>query len=78
MSVAITPAALALLGAGITGAQLARDLRLTPQAISFQLAGKAAETSPELLARIAQLGGDGLASSVKDLIDQARDARVSA
>jgi transcriptional regulator with XRE-family HTH domain len=60
------------MGAGISGAQLARRLNVTRSAVSFQLAGRAAVTNPELLEAIADLGGSDLADTVAGLIDQTR------
>ena len=52
-----TPAALALLEAGIQPKTLAEGLGITPQAVSYHLAGKTAVTSAELLEEIAQSTG---------------------
>lgn len=69
------PAALRLLQAGISGAELARRLGVSRQAVSFQLGGHTAATSSELLEAIAELGDADLALEVRDLIDTARAER---
>lgn len=67
------PAVLALLGAGITPKSLADTLGVTPQAVSFQLAGKSAVTSPELLDAIKARGGPELADTIAELIAGERE-----
>lgn len=68
-------AALALARRGITGQSLANDLGLTRAAVSFQLTGKAAKTSPALLDAIAARGGEELAQTVDRLIEEERRRR---
>ena len=70
-----TPAALALLGAGIQPKTLAEELGITPQAVSYHLAGKTAVTSEELLEEIERRGGVVLADKVAQLIRKSRDGR---
>ena len=66
------PAVLALQRAGIAPSQLAEALGVSRQAVSFQLTGKAATTSPGLLTTIATLGGGELAAQVAALIERTR------
>lgn len=70
-----TPAALALLEAGIQPKALAEELGVSPQAVSFHLAGKTTVTSPELLEAIGRRGGGKLATRVRKLIEKTRRAR---
>ncbi len=72
-----TPAGLALLTAGIQPKDLAEDLGVTPQAVSYQLAGKTATTSPALLEAIKRRGGRQLASAVATLIEKSRGRRTA-
>ena len=46
------PATLILMGKGITIAELAEALKMTPQAISYQLTGQSRTTNPDLLQAI--------------------------
>lgn len=57
---------------GIRGVDLAADLDVTPQAISFHLAGRSATTPDELLDAIARRGGPELARRIADAIDTER------
>lgn len=70
-----TPAALALLEAGIQPKTLAEGLGITPQAVSYHLAGKTAVTSEELLEEIERRGGQCLAAKVARLIRKTRAGR---
>lgn len=70
-----TPAALALLEAGIQPKTLAEGLGITPQAVSYHLAGKTAVTSEELLEEIERRGGQRLAAKVARLIRKTRAGR---
>lgn len=70
-----TPAALALLEAGIQPKTLAEGLGITPQAVSYHLAGKTAVTSAELLEEIERRGGERLAAKVARLIRKTRAGR---
>ena len=72
-----TPAALALLGAGIQPKTLAEELGITPQAVSYQLAGKTAVTSEQLLEEIERRGGERLAAKVARLIRKTRAGRAA-
>lgn len=78
MSNTPTPAALILLQKGISGRELAARLDVTPQAISFQLAGKAAATSPDLLEAVAELADEATARELAEAIDRARAKRLNA
>lgn len=73
-----SPAVLILLQAGITGRQLAGELDLTPQAVSWQLAGRAAETSEDLLDAIEQVAreahGEDAADELRGKVARAIDA----
>lgn len=71
------PATLVLLREGIMGKDLADDLGLTPQAVSYQLAGKTAATSPELLEAIAARATPALADEIATLIDTTREKRTA-
>lgn len=68
-------ASLLLALAGVTGAQLARVLGVSRQAVSLQLTGGTASTSPELLEAIEDLGGPELAGQVAQAIDAERARR---
>jgi predicted transcriptional regulator len=70
-----TPAALALIVAGLSGAELAAELGITRSAVSYQLAGKTAATSSELLEAIERRGGKALADQVAELIAAERVKR---
>lgn len=70
-----TPATLLLLGANISPKSLADELHVTASAVSFQLAGKARQTSPALLGLIAKRGGAELADNVELAIDALREIR---
>lgn len=72
-----SPAALILLQHNITGAQLARTLGVTRQAVSLQLAGGTAETSTALLQAIADAGGPELAEKVARSIDTLRETKAA-
>lgn len=72
----MSPAVLTLLGAGIKPAILARELGVSRQAVSYQLTGQTAETSPRLLNRIAELGGRQLAETVAAQVDAEREKRT--
>ncbi len=71
----MSPAAIELARCGITGQSLADELGLTRAAVSYQLCGKAAKTSPALINAIAARGGEELARTVKMLIDFERNMR---
>lgn len=70
-------AALKLLEHGYTSRKLADELGVTPQAVSFQLTGQAAETSPRLLELLHRRLGDTLAGEVLDLINAERERRAA-
>lgn len=72
-----TAAAIALMREGITGKELAEALGVSPQAVSYQLAGKTATTSPGLLEAIRTRGSKKLAREVAELIETAREKRAS-
>lgn len=57
---------------GIRGVDLAADLDVTPQAISFHLAGRSANTPADLLDAIARRGGPDLARQIAEAIDTER------
>lgn len=76
MSRTPTPAALELLTAGLQPKTLAEDLGISPQAVSFQLAGKSANTSPDLLEAIRARAGADLAITVAAKIEQSRLERA--
>lgn len=69
-------AALYLLQNGVTGAELARKLGVTRQAVSLQLAGGTASTSPELLEAIEELAGEEAARVVGLIVERERKART--
>lgn len=69
------PATLVLLQAGISVTRLAARLGVTPQAVSFQLAGRAAQTSAELLDVVAELTTPDTAGELARAIAAARAGR---
>lgn len=75
MSRTPTPAGLELLRAGLQPKTLAADLGLSPQAVSFQLAGKSARTSDALLQAITDRAGRQVAERVAKRIEESRRAR---
>lgn len=74
MSRTPTPAGLELLGAGLQPKTLAEDLGISPQAVSFQLAGKSARTSDDLLQAITDRAGRQVAQRVAKKIEESRKA----
>lgn len=64
--------------AGVSGADLARDLGLTRAAVSLQLNGGTASTSTELLEAIAARAGKAVADAVGLAIAGERAARAEA
>lgn len=73
-----TPAALILLSAGLSPKRIAEELGVTPQAVSFQLAGRAAETSSDLIAAVAALTDEKTAGQVARAITRSRKERANA
>lgn len=71
----MSPAAIELARCGITGQSLADELGLTRAAVSFQLVGRSAATSPRLLEAVAARGGEDLARTVDMLIRNERNLR---
>lgn len=69
------PATLVLLQAGISVTRLAARLHVTPQAVSFQLSGRAAQTSAELLDVVAELTTPATARELDEAIAVARAGR---
>lgn len=69
------PATLVLLGAGINPKTIADDLEVTPQAISFHLAGKSAVTSYAMIEAIYDRAGPDVANRVFALIEASRKSR---
>lgn len=79
MSNTPTPAGLILMQAGLSGRELAEALGVTPQAVSYQLAGKTSDAATHpLLELIEERAGYAVASAVAEAIDRAREARASA
>lgn len=67
-----SPAALALMGRGVTLTRVASALSTTPTSVSRWLAGHY-PAPPEMFGAIAALGGRDLADEVAELIGRARE-----
>lgn len=73
------PAVLILLQHGISGAELARQLGISRQAVSLQLRGETSDASThDLLELLEDRYGYELASAVSQAIDRSRDERINA
>ena len=62
---------------GVSGRQLAARLGVTPQAVSFHLAGRSVSTPPELLAAVEDLTDAATRAAVDSAIIEARHAKAA-
>lgn len=74
----MSPAAIELARCGITGQSLADELGLTRAAVSYQLCGLSAATSPALLDAIEARVGRARTLDIDRLIDEERARRRGA